>query len=129
MAETTDPTIAKISGVILASMLAAVGGTVGYQKVNPPRPDPYLGSEARAAHRAMSKESSELRKQLADLRITMAELKGEVSIVKRHVPIRWHRGAGEIIPALTARADSLERRMSAVEAHVRQDQHPSSSRE
>ena len=33
--------------ILLAAVMSGMGGTIGYQKINPPRPDPFTATQAR----------------------------------------------------------------------------------
>lgn len=46
--------------ILLAAVLSGMGGTIGYQQINPPRPDPFTGAQARAMESALRRDIERL---------------------------------------------------------------------
>lgn len=106
--------VLRVAGVIFAGALAGIGSMVGYQQVNPPRPDPFTGSQGR-----------EMGRQIANVRIAVAEMKrdiegirGSVERLSAHASADWHPRAAEVVPALQVQVRGLEYRLEQLERAV-----------
>ena len=61
----------QIIGLMVVGMLSGGAGTLGYQKINPPRPDPFTGAMAREMEINLK---AYIREQIETLRINDSRL-------------------------------------------------------
>lgn len=107
----------EIAGIVLVAMLSGMTGTWGFQQLQPPRPDPFTGSDGRQMRDALTT-------RIAATELDMAKLnawKSEFVVQRVDVPNRLYRIEALLennalaLVEIKRRLDSLE--MTRQEAH------------
>jgi len=117
---TTDfagKSIQEVAGIVLLAMFSGMTGTWGYQQLQPPRPDPFTGTDGRQMR-------DQLSTRIGGVELDMAKLnawKSEFVVQRVDVPNRLYRIEALLennalaLVEIKRRLDSLE--MTRMEGH------------